>query len=183
MSNPIEEPTRQSATDTAQPSDYSRRMSVLLGQRNPLDVLAETPEVLAHAVADLSIDQEARPEKPGKWSVRQVVQHLADAEMVGGFRFRMILAHDGPELAGFDQDLWADRLRYQDSTLADSLPEFTVLRRINLRLLRAVSPAELERWGMHSERGKETLAQLLRLYAGHDLAHLAQIERIRRVVG
>ena len=164
-------------------SNYVSRMLALLGPRNPLEVLAETPEALARAVAGLSVEREAQPEKSGKWSVRQVVQHLADSEVVGGFRFRMILAEDGPAIAGYDQDLWAERLRYQESAVADALPEFAALRRINLRVLQRVDPAELERWGMHSERGRETLAHLLRLYAGHDLAHLRQIERIRSVVG
>jgi uncharacterized damage-inducible protein DinB len=164
-------------------SNYVSRMLALLGPRDPFEVLAETPQALERAVAGLGVEREALPEESGKWSVRQVVQHLSDSEVVGGFRFRMILAQDGPSIAGYDQDLWAERLRYQESAIAEALAEFTALRRINLRMLQRVDPAELERWGMHSERGKETLAHLLRLYAGHDLAHLAQIERIRRVVG
>ena len=66
--------------------------------------------------------QDAIPERPGKWSVRQVVQHLADSDLVGAFRFRMVLAHDAPELPGYDQDVWAQRLGYQESEVSSALP-------------------------------------------------------------
>jgi hypothetical protein len=154
-----------------------------LGSRDPLEVLAEMPEALRQAVAGLTPEQEGTPERPGKWSVRQVVQHLADSELVGGFRFRMILAHDAPELPGYDQDLWADRLRYQESDLATALDEFTTIRRSNLRLLRRATPEELRRVMHHSERGDEPLDKVISLYAGHDLVHLAQIRRIREAIG
>src|SRR5262245_65192612 len=80
-----------------------------LGPRDPLALLAETPTTLRQAVAGLTPEQDGTPERPGKWSVRQVAQHLADSELVGGFRFRMVLAHGNPELPGYDQDLWAQR--------------------------------------------------------------------------
>src|SRR5215468_4152 len=100
---------------------YVNSLFQALGSREPLEVLAETPEALRRTVAGLSREQDGTPERPGKWSVRQVVQHLADSELVGGFRFRMVLAHDAPELPGYDQDLWADRLHYQESDLATAL--------------------------------------------------------------
>ena len=154
-----------------------------LGQREPLGVLAETPGALASAIAGLSAGESAAAEAPGKWSVRQVVQHLADSELVGGFRIRMVLAHDGPELPAYDQDRWADRLGYQDSEPTVALADFTRLREANLRLLGRLSPAELERFMHHPERGDESIARMIRLYAGHDLVHRRQIDRIRRAIG
>jgi hypothetical protein len=115
--------------------------------------------------------------------VRQVVQHLADSELVGAFRFRMILAHDAPELPGYDQDLWATRLRYEDSEIATAVDDFATLRAGNLRLLQRAAPADLARVMRHAERGDESLGQTYPLYAGHDLVHLAQIRRIRAAIG
>jgi uncharacterized damage-inducible protein DinB len=123
-----------------------------------------------------------QPERPGKWSIGQVLQHLADSELVWGWRLRLILAQDRPTLTGYDQDRWAERLRYADSDPAQALEEFVTLRRANLRLLERASPADLKRVGVHVERGEESLEHQRRLYAGHDLLHLAQLARIRHAV-
>lgn len=96
---------------------------------------------------------------------------------------RLILAQDRPAITGFDQDLWAERLDYASADANESLETFAILRRDNLRLIERATPADLERVGVHAERGEESAAYLVRLYAGHDLMHLAQIERITRTVG
>jgi hypothetical protein len=108
-----------------------------------------------------------------------VVQHLADSDLVGGFRFRMVLAHDRPPLTGYDQDLWASRLGYRDVDVRDAFDQFSALRRANLRIWQRLSPADLASVGMHGERGEESLEHMRRLYAGHDILHLRQLERIR----
>ena len=167
----------------AQASAYTAALLQALGSRDPLEVLAETPAALRQAVAGLSPEQDGTPERPGKWSVRQVVQHLADSEVVGAFRFRMVLAHDSPELPGYDQDLWAQRLGYQDADIATSLQDFTMLRQLNLRLLRRATPEDMQRVMHHAERGDEPLSKMIQLYAAHDLVHLKQIVRIRQAIG
>ncbi|HZU53350.1 MAG TPA: DinB family protein [Holophagaceae bacterium] len=154
-----------------------------LGSRDPFEVLAGTPEALRGIVAGLNAEQEQRPEGPGTWSLRQTLQHLADSELVGAFRFRMILAHDAPELPGYDQDAWAQRLRYQEVDTAVSLGDFAAFRAANLRLLRRAAPEDLKRVMRHSERGDESLEKMISLYAGHDLVHLAQARRIRKATG
>jgi hypothetical protein len=123
-----------------------------------------------------------RPESPGKWSIRDVIAHLADSELVGSFRLRMILAQERPPLAGYDQDLWADRLRYREVVLRDALDQFLTLRRSNLRLWRNLTTADLARVGVHGERGEESLERLRKLYAAHDLLHLNQLDRIRKAL-
>jgi uncharacterized damage-inducible protein DinB len=155
-----------------------------LGSREPMEVLAEMPETLRRSVAGLSREQDGTPEAPGKWSVRQVVQHLADSELVGGFRYRMVFSQDAPELPAYDQELWAERMRYQDSHLETALADFAALRAMNLRLLRRATPEDLQNRVMrHPERGDEPLGHMIRLYAGHDLKHLGQIRRIRQAIG
>lgn len=154
-----------------------------LGSRDPFEVLAGTPEALRGIAAGLNAEQEQRPEAPGTWSLRQTLQHLADSELVGAFRFRMILAHDAPELPGYDQDAWAQRLRYQEVDTAVSLGDFAAFRAANLRLLRRAAPEDLKRVMRHSERGDESLEKMISLYAGHDLVHLAQARRIRKAIG
>lgn len=173
-----------SAANAVEQADaYVASILGALGSRDPMEVLAEVPERLRQSVAGLTAQQDGTPEGAGKWSVRQVVQHMADSELVGGFRFRMVLAHDAPQLSGYDQDLWAERLRYQDSDLATALQEFTMLRSANLRLLRQATPEDLRRVMRHAERGDEPLSRMISLYAGHDLVHLAQIRRIRQAIG
>ncbi len=168
------------ARDQAQA--YIAAILAALGSRDPLEVLSDMPSALGAALTELSPAEVATPERPGKWSMCQVVQHLGDSDLVGGFRFRMILAHDRPTLAGYDQDLWMKQLHRADTDASAALAEFTALRRANVRLLERTTAQERERVGLHAERGPESLGELMRLHAGHDLVHLAQLARIRRAV-
>jgi hypothetical protein len=161
---------------------YTAAILNLLGDRDPMSVLPETPAAILRAFAGMTVAQVAQPEAPGKWSIRQVVQHLADSELVWGYRLRMVLAQVRPPLTGFDQDQWAARLHYDEADVGTALEEFGVLRRANLRLLARASPDDITRVGVHAARGEESVGHMLRMYAGHDLLHLAQLARIRRAV-
>lgn len=162
---------------------YTRAVLELLGPREPMSVLETTPDGLRAAVAGMTDAALATPEREGKWSVAQVLRHLADSEIVWAFRLRMVLGQDRPPLTGYDQDAWAARLGYADAVPAESLAEFAVLRRSNLRVLSRASSSDLDRVGLHAERGEESVRHMIRLYAGHDLLHLRQIERIRTAGG
>jgi uncharacterized damage-inducible protein DinB len=161
---------------------YTSAVLGLLGERDPAMVLQDTPGALRKAISGLSESQMATPEMTGKWSIRQVLRHLADSELVWGYRLRLVLSQDRPPLTGFDQDRWAERLHYDEADVATALEEFALLRRGNLKLLDRATPDDLERVGVHTERGEESVEHMIRLYAGHDLLHLRQIERIRHVV-
>ena len=161
---------------------YTRAVLELLGDREPTAVLRKMLLALPRAVEGLSPQQLRQPERPGKWSIGQILQHLADSEVVGAWRMRLILAQDRPPLTGYDQDLWAERLHYDEADPSDALELFAVVRRANLRLVNGASSTDLKRVGVHVERGEESLEHLCRLYAGHDLLHLRQIERVRHAV-
>ena len=158
---------------------YSQAVLELVGGREPLNVLRDTPAAAASAIEGLSPAQLRKPEAPGKWSIAQVLQHLADSDLVWGWRVRLILAQDRPTLTGYDQDLWAERLHYADADPQEALEQLRVLRRGNLGLIARATPDDLKRVGVHSERGEESVGYLCGLYAGHDLLHLRQIARIR----
>ncbi|MGH7657123.1 MAG: DinB family protein [Gemmatimonadales bacterium] len=154
----------------------------LLGDREPRAVLRETPLALAEAIRGLPETAYHAAEARGKWSIGEVLQHLADSELVWGYRLRMALAHDRPQLFGYDQDLWASRLHYADTDPQESLELFTILRHANLRVLDGASHDDMDRVAVHKERGEESIRHMIRLYAGHDLVHLRQIDRIRHSV-
>jgi len=155
----------------------------LLGDRDPIQVLRDTPSALTRAIGGLSPSRFRQAERPGKWSINEVLQHLSDSEVVWAWRMRLILAQNRPPLTGYDQDLWAARLGYSDADPAEAIELFGVLRRANLRLLSRATVEDLKRVGVHVERGEESLEHHRRLYAGHDLLHLNQIARITKAVG
>jgi hypothetical protein len=116
---------------------------------------------------------------PGKWTVRQIVAHLADAEMVGAHRFRQVIAEDNPTLIAYDQDAWARNLDYARRKPKTSLETFRRVRAENYELLKDLPPAAFDRAGNHSENGRMTLRQLLEGYAGHAESHAKQLQSIR----
>ena len=171
------------ASAAASAKAYVQALLDLLGDRRPLDVLPELLPWLEGRLRDIPDEVLRRPEAPGKWSVTAVIQHLADSELVFGFRARMILSEDRPALPGFDQDRWASLFRYGEVSCDSALAQLSVLRTANLAALRPLGRAELARVGMHSERGPESLGRLMELMAAHDLVHRRQIERVLGAVG
>ena len=174
--------TNPASRSAEQAAAYTAAVLDLLGTKDPMEVLQATASTLERIRDGLSTEQVTQPEAPGKWSVRHVLQHLADSELVWSYRLRMVLAHDRPQLTGYDQDKWAERLRYEEADADQAQQDFSALRRANLRLLARASGEELKRVGVHAERGEESVEHMIRLYAGHDLLHLQQLARIRRAV-
>lgn len=174
--------TNPATRSAEQAGAYTRAVLELVGDRDPLAVLEGTGAALRAALREIGPERSTLPEAPGKWSVRQVLQHLADSELVWGYRLRMALAHDRPRISGYDQDRWAERLGYAGVEAEQALADFTALREMNLRLLRRASEDDLRRAVVHEERGEESVGHMIRLYAGHDLLHLRQIGRIGAAV-
>lgn len=155
-------------------SQYISRTLGALEGRDPLAVLESTPDAIASRVAGHSRDQLHSRPAPDKWSAAEVLAHLSEGEMVIGFRIRLILGSNGTTIQPFDQDAWA--VRYAGMPVSQSLEVFRVVRAANLALLRSLTGAQWEQYGMHAERGQESIAQIARMAAGHDLNHLKQLE-------
>lgn len=171
------------ATDAAESADrYTQQLLNLLGEREPLEVQAELVDRLLEAVEGMDEESLRRREAPGKWSVMEVIRHLADTELVYRYRMRMSVAQPGQPIAAYDQDMWARELRYNDESVAEALAEIRALRSANLGWLQRLTAEELSRAGIHAERGKESVEHIVRLLAAHDLVHRAQIERIKAAV-
>jgi DinB family protein len=118
-----------------------------------------------------------KPE-PGKWSIAEILAHLADAEIVGSWRMRSAIGASGTTIQPFDQDVWTAVFQYARRDPKQSLEVFRVLRENNLAMLKALPREHWDCYGMHLERGKETVSHIVRMFAGHDTNHLLQIERI-----
>jgi uncharacterized damage-inducible protein DinB len=135
---------------------------------------------LEELTRDLPDRQLRKSEKAGKWSVLQVIQHLAQTELVIAYRYRVVLSQDEPEIPGFDQDLWVDRLAFDTEDLESVMTRLRSLRGWNLAFLERLSPDQWNRFGHHAERGEESIRRIADLAAAHDLVHRAQIQRILR---
>ena len=162
---------------------YIARMKGYIGGREPVKMMAAHPAKLERAVRGLSKAQLTRRPRPGKWSIQEILAHLADTELVYGWRLRMILAQPGLPIQPTDQDAWAKRLGYQRQPAAKLLEQLRVLRESNLRLLKLVPRKWWNRYGVHLQRGRESVTRTVEMWAGHDVNHLNQIAAIRRQFG
>lgn len=115
---------------------------------------------------------------PGKWSLRELMAHMADCEIAWGWRLRQVLSKDAPALESFDQDRWGER--YQAYDFAAAQLTFEALRAWNVRLLKGVSEEDRLRSAEHPERGRITLRAIEETMAGHDLHHIKLIEGLRK---
>jgi hypothetical protein len=161
---------------TVTDGSYRDRILGLLGERNPIESMAETAARVEALARKLGAERLSKSWGPGKWTGKQILAHLADAEVGIGFRIRQVLSQEGHRIQPFDESAWARRYENVDHEAA--LASFLALRRWNLALLRALGPDELAREAFHPERGPETLGTIVRLLAGHDLNHLAQLEKL-----
>lgn len=162
--------------ETAQ--QYTQRITSYVEGKQPLAVQAATAEKLERLIEGVAISELRRRPAADKWSVNEIVAHLDDAEIVIGFRMRMILGAPGAPIAAYDQDAWVSSGHYEKRDPRKSVEQFRIVREANLALLKSLTPEQWKHHGMHSERGQETIEHILRMTAGHDLNHLRQIERI-----
>src|SRR5947209_16711407 len=138
---------------------------------NVLERFRRGPELLAVVLTGVFGEEEDFTPAPGKWSIRQIIAHLADAELVGAHRLRQVIAEDNPTLIAFDQDAWARNLDYSRRKPKQSLEAFRRVRADNYDLLKDLPETAFARTGNHSENGLMTLRRLLDGFAQHAESH------------
>jgi hypothetical protein len=160
------------------PQEYTKRMVGNVGSQNPLRVQASTAKKLARLTRGHAPSKLRKRPMPDKWSVAEILAHLADSEVATSWRMRQILGAPGTPLQAFDQDAWAAACHYLKRDPRKSIEQFRVMREANLALLKTLTPEQWKHYGVHAERGKESIEHIERMKAGHDLNHIGQIERI-----
>jgi hypothetical protein len=160
------------------PQQYIARITAKVEGKKPLAVQAATAGKLERLIRGVPSAKLRKRPAPGKWSVSEILAHLADTEIVGSFRMRFILGAPGTPIPAFDQDAWVVCGHYEKRQPRPSIELFRTLRQANLALLKSLTPDQWNHYGMHAERGKETIEQIVRMFAGHDLNHIQQIEAI-----
>jgi uncharacterized damage-inducible protein DinB len=158
--------------------EYRERLASYVEGEDPVSIQRQSPTQLSTLIAGLSAEQLTSRPAEGKWSIIEILTHLADDEIATYWRYRQMIEHDGVPLSGFDQELWAMLGSYQSWGSDEALALFRLLRNANLRMLESLSPEQWERSGNHAERGRLTVADLARHMAAHDINHLRQIESL-----
>jgi DinB superfamily len=159
---------------SAEPAAYKQALLDLIGETDPLDTFDQTVPKWRALTSGLTSAQLAAEPEPGEWSVAAITGHLFDVDLVQGFRWRLMLTEDNPTYPGYNEKLWTPMPRLPFAQLLDA---WASLRAANLLVLHAAWPQAAERTAIHAEQGSESLGQTLRKIAGHDVAHLNQLQR------
>jgi hypothetical protein len=162
--------------ETAQ--EYTQRLLSYGDGKDPLRLQQAAPGKLAALLKGKTGKQLMRQPAPDKWSVAEIVAHLADAELAISWRLRQVLASNAIPIQAYDQDLWAETFNYARRDPRQSLASFRALREANIALLKSVPRKLWENYGVHAERGNESVNHIVKMVAGHDLNHLQQIQKI-----
>jgi DinB superfamily len=158
--------------------EYTQRLLSYGEGKDPIRLQQAAPKKLASLVKGKTRQQLARRPAPDKWSIAEIMAHLADAEIAISWRLRQTLASNAVSLQAYDQDAWAATFDYAHRDPQLSLASYRALREANLVLLKSVPQKLWDNYGIHQERGKESVSHLVRMVAGHDINHLRQIEAI-----
>jgi DinB superfamily len=160
--------------------EYIQRILGYVEGQDAIKVQRSTAAKLEKLIRGLTPQQVRRQPEPGKWSIAEILAHLADAEIVVSWRMRSVIGANRITIQPFDQDVWTSVFQYAKRDPQQSLAVFRVLRQNNLAMLKRLPRETWDHYGMHLERGKETVSHMARMLAGHDTNHLRQVEGIAR---
>ena len=158
--------------------EYKQRIAGYITGQDPLKVQATTADKIAKLMKGAPRAKLTKQPAPGKWSVAAILAHIADTEIVAGYRMRSVLGNPGGPIAAYDQDKWAAAENYAKHDPKLSLETYRTIREANLRMLKLLKPEQWKLSGIHAERGEESIERITLMMAGHDLNHLRQIEAI-----
>jgi len=159
---------------------YKARLQGYVAGKDPIALQGEASSRLESLIQGVPEGELRRRPFREKWSVTEILAHMAEDELVSSWRYRQMLEYDKPELSGFDQALWAMLGDYSSWNSSDALTMFRLLRLANLRMFARLTPAQWQRESLHSERGKLTVRDLCHHMAAHDINH---IEQVRKILG
>ncbi len=163
---------------TETPQQYTQRILANAQGQDPVKVQSTTTKKLTRLIKGVTTAKLRKRPAPEKWSVAEILAHLADVEIVVGWRMRSILGAPGTPVQAFDQNAWVTAGHYEKRDPRKSLEQHRVVREANLALLKSLSPDQWKHYGQHAERGQESIEHIVRMIAGHDVNHIHQIERI-----
>lgn len=149
----------------------------LLQGQDAADVMRSTAKRLDAVFADLSAAEIDAVPAPGKWSLREQMCHLADCEIAWAWRLRQAYGENNPVLQSFEQDPWARAYSGKLFTFAKAFQTWQTMREWNLAFLDVLTPEDMQRPAVHPSAGPITLWTLVEIAAGHDLHHLASLEK------
>jgi DinB superfamily len=152
---------------------YKKRLLGYLGDQDPINILSWTPERLRQL-----LQQSRSEDKPSsdRWSRLQLLAHFTEGEMIFAVRLRIIATDSGANIQAYDQEKFMQRAGYLFDYPEKTLELFSGIRSANLSYLKNLPEEAWDNYGIHSERGRETIGDLVSLYAAHDLNHLKQFE-------
>lgn len=157
---------------------YIDRITSYVRGKNHLNVLRSTVKRLKSLLKQTTLARLKKRPAPKQWSVAEILAHLAESELVLGYRLRLVLGSNGAAIQSFDQNAWQKNAGYLTNNPSRAMELFEILRNCNIALLNSLSRQQWKRNGIHEERGKETVGRMVEMFAGHDVNHLRQIERI-----
>ena len=160
------------------PQQYKERILKLMQGKDAVAVQRETVARLSKLVDGVPADRLATRPTPDKWSVSEILVHLAEAEISSFWRYRQMIEHNGEDIIPFDQDLWYKLGSYESRDPKESLQLFRMMRDANLSMFDKLTPEQWQLGGVHTERGPMTVADLARQMAGHDINHVVQVEKL-----
>jgi hypothetical protein len=158
--------------------EYKVRLAAYTEGKDPITMQRLAPRTLAQLIEGVAEAKLSLRPTPTKWSVTEILAHIAEDELTSTWRYRQMLEHEGPELLGFDQAMWARLGDYASWKAHEALEMFRLLREANLRMFAQLTPEQWRRHGVHAERGKLTMQELCRHMAAHDMNHIDQVRRI-----
>jgi hypothetical protein len=158
--------------------EYKVRLAAYTEGKDPIAMQGQAPRTLAQLIKGVAETKLSLRPAPTKWSVTEILAHMAEDELTSTWRYRQMLEHEGPELSGFNQEMWARLGNYGSWKAHEAMEMFRLLREANLRMFAQLTPEQWQRHGVHPERGKLTVQELCRHMAAHDINHIEQVGRI-----
>jgi hypothetical protein len=161
-------------------TQYVGRLLGYVADQQPLEILSATIVQMEQLISASSPDDIVRKPSADRWSAAEILAHLCDSEIAVAYRIRMIASANGCQIQSYDQNIWKENESYYAQHPEEAIEALKNLRKMNLAFLKTLPERKWNQYGIHEERGKETIRDVIRLYAGHDRNHFMQIEALLR---